>query len=75
MAGCWPGSLWPIEEYRGQGFARQAVTYLTRDIIQRGKTAYLYVDKANPISNHLYQSIGYKYDTPMTEAEYIPDRV
>ncbi len=69
---CSISGVFTLEEYRGKGFARQTVTYLTKSILNSGKLAYLFVDKTNPISNHLYQSIGYIYDIPQTEINYIP---
>ncbi len=69
---CSISGVFTIEEYRGEGLATQTVTYLTKSILNEGKLAYLFVDKANPISNHLYQSIGYQYYIPQTETQYIP---
>lgn len=45
--------------YRSKGLARVLVTNLTNEIVSNNKTAYLFVDNLNPISNHLYTSIGY----------------
>lgn len=61
-----------VEEFYGKSLARKAVTYLTNAILQNGKLAYLYVDKSNPIFNHLYQSIGYEYVTLQMEVLYLP---
>lgn len=47
-------------EYRGQGLARKVVNYLKNEILNQGKIATLNVDQANPISNHLYKSLGFK---------------
>ena len=47
-------------EYRGKGYARKIVNYLKNEIINEGKIATLNVDQANPISNHLYSSLGFK---------------
>ena len=47
------------KEYRFQGIARILVTSLTNAIVKENKLAYLFVDNNNPISNHLYKSIGY----------------
>ena len=47
-------------EYRGQGLARKVVNYVKNEILELGKIATLYVDQANPISNHLYSSLGFK---------------
>lgn len=47
-------------EYRGQGLARKVVNYLKNEILNEGKIATLNVDQVNPISYHLYQSLGFK---------------
>ena len=47
-------------EYRGQGYARKVVNALRNEIIALGLTATLNVDQANPISNHLYSSLGFR---------------
>ncbi len=47
-------------EYRGFGYARKVVNTLKNEIISMGKLATLNVDQANPISNHLYESLGFK---------------
>ena len=47
-------------EYRNRGLARKVVNYLKNEILNEGKIATLNVDQANPISNHLYKSIGFK---------------
>ena len=69
---CGISHVFTRREYRGKGFARQTVTALTEDILKQGKLAYLYVDRTNPISNHLYQSIGYEYGKPHIETAYLP---
>jgi len=67
---CAVARVFTLPELRGHGLARQVVTALTREILQDGKLPYLYVDQKNPISNHLYQSIGYTYETPQYEIAY-----
>lgn len=47
-------------EYRGKSFAKKVVTSLRNEIVNSGKTAYLYVDNNNKISSHLYESIGFR---------------
>ena len=46
-------------EYRGQGCARKVVNTLKNEILSSGKTASLTVDKKNPVSNRLYESLGF----------------
>ena len=47
-------------EYRGNGSARKVVNYVKNEILKTGKVATLHVDQANPISNHIYSSLGFK---------------
>ena len=47
-------------EYRNQKLARKVVNCLKNEIINEGKIATLNVDQANPISYHLYSSLGFK---------------
>lgn len=48
------------KEYRGFGYAREVVNACKNEILAEGKVATLNVDQNNPISNHLYQSLGFK---------------
>lgn len=59
--------VYTLPQYRNQGLSCKIVTYLTKAITDSGKLAYLFVDKTNPISNHLYTKIGYTYATPQYE--------
>lgn len=59
-------------QYRNLGLSCKIVTYLTKNITDTGRLAYLFVDKTNPISNYLYSKIGYTYATP--QYEYILKR-
>lgn len=45
---------------RGKGYARTCVYQLSRKLLEEGaKYCVLYTDDANPISNHVYEKIGY----------------
>lgn len=46
-------------DYRNQGYARLVVNTIKNEIIALGTYATLNVDKKNPISNHLYLSLGF----------------
>ena len=59
--------VYTLSQYRGKGLSCKVVTYLTKKILDSGKLPYLFVDKTNPISNHLYLKIGYTYATPQYE--------
>lgn len=46
--------------YRNKGYARMIVGTIQNEIISNGKIATLNVDQNNPISNHIYESLGFK---------------
>ena len=48
------------DAYRGRGYARLVVNAAKNEILDMGMTATLNVDKKNPISNHLYASLGFR---------------
>jgi len=51
---------------RGKGFAGACVAALSQKLLDEGrKFCFLYTDLANPVSNHVYQKIGYE---PVTDA-------
>ena len=52
--------VYTVPKYRGKGYARKVVNAVKNEIILMGKIATLNVDQANPISNHLYKSLGFK---------------
>lgn len=71
---CGISFVYTRREYRGQGLAGKVVAFITKSILDSGKLPYLYVDKSNPISNHLYLSLGFEYVDPQTEYKYISDK-
>ena len=48
------------DEYRGRGLARKVVNSIKNEILESGRKATLNVDRKNPVSNHLYASLGFK---------------
>lgn len=51
--------VYTLDEYRGMGFAKKVVNALKNEMINDGFIATLNVDRLNPISNHIYSSIGF----------------
>ena len=47
-------------EYRGMGHARKVVNTIKNEILDNKKIPTLNVDQKNPISNHLYKSLGFE---------------
>ena len=52
-------SVYTRPEFRGQRYARRVVNTMKNEILDAGKAATLTVDKANPVSNRLYESLGF----------------
>jgi GNAT superfamily N-acetyltransferase len=48
------------DEYRGKGYARKVVNSAKNEILASGKRVTLNVDRKNPISYHLYLSLGFE---------------
>lgn len=53
-------AVYTRDEYRGKGYCKKVVNACKNEILQRGNIATLNVDQNNPISNHVYSSIGFK---------------
>lgn len=61
-------------DHRGRGFASRLVSELTAQIISEGARPILYTQLENPISNRLYQRIGYKVVSEQLRYEFeLPD--
>ena len=66
-------NVYTLPEYRNRGYSKKVVTYLTEQAL-KGGIPCLHVDQHNPVSNHLYQSIGYVYGKSRYEIIYTPAR-
>ena len=53
-------TVYTRNEYRNRGLARIVVGNALNEIVASGKTAVLNVDRKNPVSNHLYASLGFR---------------
>lgn len=67
---CSVTGVYTAEEFRGRGYARKVVAYLTNRILAQEKRPYLFVDKANSEANRLYLHLGYEYVAPQLEVSY-----
>ena len=65
-------NVYTVPEHRNKGYSRKVVTYLTEQAIKCGKFPCLHVDQHNPVSNHLYSTIGYVYGKSRYEIIYTP---
>lgn len=53
------GPVFTPMQHRGRGYAGWVVARLSQDFLDRGLTPRLYTDQANPISNRVYEKIGF----------------
>lgn len=63
------GAVYTPTEFRGQGFASNLVAAMSQEALDSGKPGvFLYTDLNNPVSNAIYQKIGYR---PVGASSYI----
>ncbi|MFD2025618.1 GNAT family N-acetyltransferase [Promicromonospora aerolata] len=53
------GPVFTPAEHRGHGYARALVAEVARRVLDAGHRVCLYTDRDNPVSNHVYESIGF----------------
>jgi len=61
-------NVFTFQEYRGKGYAKKIVSNILNEIIDSGRIACLNVDQNNPISYHLYKSLGFEKE--FSQGEY-----
>ncbi len=54
------GPVFTPPEFRRRGFGGAVTAYVTRHLIEKGARVMLFTDAANPMSNGIYQAIGYR---------------
>ena len=54
------GPVYTPVERRGRGYASRAVAEISRSLLDRSVRCCLFTDQANPVSNHVYEAIGYR---------------
>jgi predicted GNAT family acetyltransferase len=54
------GPVYTPAEHRGHGYAAAAVAQVSQLLLDEGSRPCLFTDQANPISNRLYQRLGYE---------------
>ena len=55
------GAVYTPNQLRGKGYSTACVKHLTQEILDEGnEVAFLFADKYNLMSNHIYEKIGYK---------------
>jgi uncharacterized protein len=60
-------SVYTAPPFRGKGYASNLVAHLTQRLLDQGrKYAFLFTDQSNPVSNSIYQKMGYR---PISDSE------
>ena len=54
------GPVYTPTEHRGRGYASAAVAQVSRQYVEQGVRVCLFTDQANPVSNHIYEQIGFR---------------
>jgi predicted GNAT family acetyltransferase len=54
------GPVFTPAEHRGRGYAAAAVAQVSQLLLDEGSRPCLFTDQANPVSNRLYQRLGYE---------------
>ena len=68
---CVSGVYTPKEE-RGKSYSYNLIYRISKELLDKGdKYCVLYTDDANPISNHVYEKIGYKRKSNWEELDFI----
>ena len=54
------GPVYTPRAHRGRGYAARAVAEVSRHFVDGGARCCLFTDQANPVSNRLYEGLGYR---------------
>lgn len=66
------GGVFTLKEYRGKGYAYNLVYKISEKMLKEGaEYCVLYTDDNNPISNHVYEKIGYKRMVDTEDIKFI----
>lgn len=64
--------VYTIKEERGKGYAYNLVYAISKKCLDEGaEYCVLYTDADNPVSNHVYEKIGYERKTECEDIEFI----
>ena len=69
------GAVYTPPALRGRGYASACVASLSQHLLDSGyRFCFLYTDMNNPVSNHIYIRMGYRYITPSVEISFESQR-
>ena len=68
------GPVYTPPDLRGRGYASSLVAKTSQRLLDAGRQfCFLFTDLANPISNHIYQEIGYEPVCDVAEYRFQAD--
>ena len=66
------GNVYTPKEERGKGYAYNLVYRISKEFLDSGlEYCVLFTDDSNPISNHVYEKIGYERRADTTEILFV----
>lgn len=68
------GPVYTAPASRGRGYAGRLVATVARRMLAQGVRVCLFTDQANPVSNRLYERIGFRPVVDMAELRLVADR-
>lgn len=66
------GPVYTPREHRGHGYAASAVAVVSHRLLDEGARVCLFTDQANPVSNPLYERLGYRPVVDMLNLRFDP---
>jgi len=66
------GPVFTPQQHRGHGYAASAVAEVSRRLRADGSRVCLFTDQANPVSNPLYERLGYRAVVDMENLRFDP---
>jgi hypothetical protein len=64
----WIAPVYTPPKFRGNGYASALTAHASQIILESGKVGMLFTDQSNPISNNIYQRLGYM---PLADFKHI----
>jgi predicted GNAT family acetyltransferase len=65
------GPVFTPREHRGRGYAGAAVALVSQQVLDAGARPCLFTDQANPVSNRLYEGLGYRPVADMADVRVV----
>jgi RimJ/RimL family protein N-acetyltransferase len=67
------GPVFTPEDLRGRGYGAAVTAYLADELVRQGSRVMLYADADYPVSNRVYQKIGFRPLRQVVQYDLVPD--